>query len=96
MVTVILVTGARRTFEMREMDGGVDSLDSVSLGSPRDHGRLCGVTEIGGLGAVFGALAHKIGACKVAGNLHVVRILLGAPSGRTRFGKLCFEHFHLR
>ena len=41
-----VVTGAQRTFEMIEMDGGVDSLDSVSLGSWGDHGRLSEIAAV--------------------------------------------------
>ena len=42
----IFVTGARRTFEVSEMGGGVDSLDSVSLGSWGDHGRLSEIAAV--------------------------------------------------
>ena len=35
-----MVAGAQRTFEMIEMDGGVDSVVGVGLGSWGDRGRL--------------------------------------------------------
>ena len=41
-----VVTGGRRTFEVCAMDGGVDSLDPVSLGSWGDHGRLSEIAAV--------------------------------------------------
>ena len=67
---------------MSEMDGRVDSLDSVSLGSPRDHGRLCGVTEIGGVGGAFGGLVCSFSMLNAPGTLGMVRIPGGTALGR--------------
>ena len=41
-----VVTGARRTFEMCEMGGEGGSLDSVSLRSWGDRGRLCEIAAV--------------------------------------------------
>ena len=42
----MVVTDARRTFESREMGGEGGSLDSVSLTSWGDRGRLCEITAV--------------------------------------------------
>ena len=76
---------------MSEMDGRVDSLDSVSLGSPRDHGRLCGVTEIGGVGGAFGGLVCSFSMLNAPGTLGMVRIPGGTALGRASSESLCLN-----
>ena len=74
---------------MCEMGGEGGSLDSVSLSSWRDRGRLYGVTEIGGVGGAFAGLVCSFSILNAPGTLGMVIILRGTALGHANSDSLC-------